>query len=260
MLSLHEIRQNYPESLQGFNRFILREYLQHKILQIIFDSKYAGQLVFLGGTCLRIVHNNSRFSEYLDFDNFNMDESVFENIAKLIEKQLQREGYETEMKTVFKGAYHCHIRFQKLLYNEGLSGFADEKILIQLDTEPQHFSFEPEQYLLNRFDIFTRIFITPLDILLAQKFYAVINRKRNKGRDFFDIVFLLSKISKPNYAYLDLKLGIKNETQLKEMLFQKCSTLNMEEMAKDVEPFLFNTADVKKIVLFTQLIEQSKLI
>ena len=36
MLTLPEIEKNYPEPLRGFKRFILREYLQHKILQIIF--------------------------------------------------------------------------------------------------------------------------------------------------------------------------------------------------------------------------------
>ncbi len=92
MLTLPEIEKNYPESLRGFKRFILREYLQHKILQIIFDSEYAGQFVFLGGTCLRIVHGNTRFSEDLDFDNLRMKEDVFEKIAALIRKSLEQEG------------------------------------------------------------------------------------------------------------------------------------------------------------------------
>lgn len=71
MLNLEEILQAYPESLRTFKRFLLREYLQYKILEIVFGaSKYANQLCFLGGTCLRIVHNTSRFSEDLDFDNF----------------------------------------------------------------------------------------------------------------------------------------------------------------------------------------------
>ena len=72
------------------------------------------------------------------------------------------------MKTVYKGAYHCYIRFPKLLYQEGLTGHLEEKIVLQLDTEPQHFNFKPEKYILNRFDVFTQIFITPLDILLSQ--------------------------------------------------------------------------------------------
>jgi len=256
MLTLSEIEKSYPENLKAFKPFILREYLQHKILQIIFDSEYAGQLSFLGGTCLRIVHNNSRFSEDLDFDNVGIGEEKFEDIAGHILKKLTQEGYSVEMKTVYRGAYHCYIRFPKLLYAEGLSGHLEEKILIQLDTEPQHYAFTSEKYILNRFDVFTQIFITPLATLLAQKFYAVLNRKRNKGRDFFDIVFILSKIDSPDYGYLNQKVNISNAKQLKERILEKCSQINMETMAKDVQPFLFDPADAKKVVLFPDYIKQ----
>jgi hypothetical protein len=163
------------------------------------------------------------------------------------------------MKTVYKGAFHCYIRFPEILYKEGLSGYKEEKILIQLDTEPQHFDFVPEKYILNRFDVFTQIFITPLDILLAQKFYTICNRERNKGRDFFDIAFLLSLVSQPNYDYLQLKLNVSNAGQLKEVILDRCSKLNMEDMARDVAPFLFDARDVKKIILFPELIKQAKL-
>jgi predicted nucleotidyltransferase component of viral defense system len=259
MLALSEIEKNYPENQRGFKRFLLREYLQHKILQIIFDSEYAGHLVFLGGTCLRIVHGNKRFSEDLDFDNFQLKENVFENISALIQKRLEEEGYSVEMKTVYKGAYHCYIRFPELLYQEGLSGHLEEKILIQLDTEPQHFDFIPEKFILNRFDGFTQIFITPLDILLAQKFFAILNRDRNKGRDFFDTVFILSMTDRPNYDYLKLKINVTNAAELKTRLLEKCNKLDMNEMAKDVEPFLFDPADTKKITYFSEYISQVKL-
>jgi predicted nucleotidyltransferase component of viral defense system len=259
MLTLPEIEKHYPENLRKFKRFILREYLQHKILQIIFDSEYANHLAFLGGTCLRIVHGNSRFSEDIDFDNFKLKEDVFERISLIIKKQLEQEGYAVEMKTVYKGAYHCYIRFPRLLFQEGLSGHLEEKILIQLDTEPQHFDFTPEKYILNRFDVFTQIFITPLNILLSQKFYAILNRTRNKGRDFYDAVFILSKIDSPDYDYLKLKLDISNEQQLKERLLDKCSKLDMKKMAKDVQPFLFDPDDIKKVILFPGYIRQAKL-
>jgi predicted nucleotidyltransferase component of viral defense system len=256
MLALSEIEKNYPDNLKVYKPFILREYLQHKILQIIFDSKYAATLSFLGGTCLRIVHGNTRFSEDLDFDNFGLGEDVFENISTHIKNKLAQEGYSVEMKTVYRGAYHCYIRFPKLLYQEGLSGHLEEKILIQLDTEPQHFTFTPEKYILNRFDIFTQIFNTPLDILLAQKFYAILNRQRNKGRDFFDVIFILSKIDSPNYDYLTLKANISNVKQLKESILEKCSQISMETMAKDVQPFLFDPEDAKKVILFPDYIKQ----
>jgi predicted nucleotidyltransferase component of viral defense system len=259
MLTLPEIEKNYPEPLRGFKRFILREYLQYKILQIIFDSEYANQFVFLGGTCLRMVHGNTRFSEDLDFDNLRMKEDVFEKMAVLIRKQLEQEGYSVEMKTVYRGAYHCYIRFPELLYREGLSGHPEEKILIQLDTEPQHFDFTPQRYILNRFDIFSTVFITPLDILLAQKFYTIINRERNKGRDFYDTVFILSMINQPNYNYLKLKLNITDARQLKEAVLNKCSRIDMKEMAKDVQPFLFDPADAKKVIFFEEYMKQVNL-
>ena len=259
MLTLPEIEKNYPEHLRGFKRFMLREYLQSKILQIVFDSEYADRLIFLGGTCLRIVHGNTRFSEDIDFDNLAIKEEAFENIASLIRKQLEQEGYSVEMKTVYRGAYHCYIRFPELLYKEGLSGHPEEKILIQLDAEPQHFDFTPERYILNRFDVFTAVFITPLNILLSQKFYAIINRERNKGRDFYDTVFILSMIDKPNYDYLKLKLNITNAKQLKEAMLDKCSKIDMKEMARDMQPFLFDAADVKKVIFFAEYIRQVSL-
>ncbi len=256
MLSLIDIAAAYPVELQGFERLLIREYLQYKILQIIFDeSAHAAQLSFLGGTCLRIVHGNQRFSEDLDFDNFDMSEEHFETISQLIDKSLTREGYQVEIKNVYKGAYHCYIRFPKLLYWEGLSGHQEEKLLIQLDTESQHFVFTPERYIINRFDVFTEILVTPVDILLSQKFYAILNRKRNKGRDFYDAVFLLG-ITKPNYDYLELKLGISNSIELKTRLLAHCNTLDMDEMARDVAPFLFKPSDEKKIKLFTQYLAQ----
>lgn len=259
MLSLPEIEKQYPNHLKPFKRFIVREYLQYKILEIVFESKFANKLCFLGETCLRIVHNQQRFSEDLDFDNFNLNNAEFIEISKQIKNKLSKEGYSVELKNVFKGAFHCYIRFPKLLYNEGLSGHKEEKILIQLDTEPQGFDFKPDKFIINKFDVFTLINTTPKDILLAQKFYAVINRKRKKGRDFFDIVFLLGTGTTPNYDYLKLKANINNQQDLKERVFNVCNQLDMQKMAKNVAPFLFNQKDVKQIILFKEYLSQVKL-
>jgi len=256
MLTLREIQPFYPENLHRFPRFLLREYLQYKILEIIFESNYATHLCFLGGTCLRIVHGNNRFSEDLDFDNIDLKEDAFQEVATEIEKQLEREVYEVELKTVMKGAWHCYIKFPGLLFEEGLSGHSEVKILIQLDTEPQHFDYELERHILNKFDVFSTILTTPLPLLMAQKIYAIINRKRNKGRDFFDLVFLMSRDIKPNYSYLDAKLSISNSDAVKEEILDKCDQLNMEEMADDVRPFLFENSAVKKVELFADLVKQ----
>ncbi len=255
MINLTELLKSYPAQLHGFQRFIIREYLQIKILEIIFESKFANKLCFLGGTCLRIIHNNSRFSEDIDFDNFNLSETQFTEIADIIKCDLEKEGFQVEIKNVFAGAFHCYIKFPNLLYNSGLSGHSDEKILIQLDTEAQHFDFTPEVRIVNKFGVFTSVLCTPKDILLAQKFFAILNRKRTKGRDFFDALFLL-ETTRPNYDYLHQKIAISNANELKSILLDKCKNTDMNEMAEDVKNFLFNQKDIKKIILFAEYIKQ----
>ena len=249
MLNLSEIKNFYPIDLQKHERFIYREYLQYKILEIIFENPLANKLSFLGGTCLRIVHNNSRFSEDIDFDNFQLNAQEFEQISEFVKKQLMHLGYEVEMRNISKGAYHCYIKFPNLLFNEGLSGHKEEKILIQLDTESHNFKYKPTQPILNKFDVFTKINATPKDLLLAQKFYAVVNRKRNKGRDFFDIIFLLGQGISPSYEYLNFKLGINNPEALRKLTLDKCAQIDMEEMGKDVQTCLFNPRDTKRVKL-----------
>jgi predicted nucleotidyltransferase component of viral defense system len=63
MINFDDIINSYPINLQSFKRNIFREYLQYKILAVIFTSNYGSKLSFLGGTALRIIHNNNRFSE-----------------------------------------------------------------------------------------------------------------------------------------------------------------------------------------------------
>lgn len=238
---------------------MLREYLQCRILEILFNTDFRNQFAFLGGTCLRLIHDNQRFSEDLDFDNFNITAEQFDQVSAVIAAGLKLQGYTVEFKTINKGAYHCYIRFPKMLFEHGLSGYEQEKILIQLDTEAQEFDFKPDTILLNRFDTIVRIFTTPADIILAQKFYAILNRPRNKGRDFFDVVFLLGRSIKPDYRYLAQKVGIEDAAMLKERLLAHCGTLDMEDMAKDVEPFLFYKADRTKVILFADILKQAML-
>src|SRR5690606_356491 len=121
------------------------------------------------------------------------------------------------------------------------------------------FDYKPNQPIINKFDVFTQINSTPKSLLLAQKFFAVINRKRNKGRDFFDIVFLLGQNVTPNYNYLSLKININKAEDLRKLVVEKCSSLDMQEMANDVKPFLFNSKDVKKVALFTEYIKHVEL-
>jgi predicted nucleotidyltransferase component of viral defense system len=256
MLSLDQIKKYYPDHLKGFERFMLREYLQYKILEILYESDFANRFSFIGGTSLRIVHGNRRFSEDLDFDNFEVTANEFHEIVEILKKGLELEGYQAEFRSVLKAAYHCHIRFPRLLYDNGLSGHSEEKIFIRLDTEAQHYDFVPERHLINKFDVFTEIKTTPADILLAQKFLTIINRKQNKGRDFYDVVFLLGQNVQPNFDFLSRKASITRGSELKEAVLTKVKSLDLNYMAQDVKPYLINPKEIKQVELFEKYIRQ----
>ncbi len=256
MFNLEQIEQYYPENLRIFKKNLLREYLQYKILEIIFNSRLSNKLSFLGGTALRIVYDNHRFSEDLDFDNFRLTKEDFIFLTEEIKNKLSKEGYLPEIRNVFKGAFRCYIKIPHILLDNRVSDLPEEKIMIQVDTVPHNFSYIPDKKILNKFEIFTQIFVTPLDILLSQKVYAVLNRKRAKGRDFFDIIFLLQK-TKPNYNYLSEKAFIKNDNDLKKKLFSYTQKFDFDALTKDIKPFLFNPSDSKKVKMFREYIKQS---
>jgi len=256
MISLDQILTQYPDHLRIHRKSILKEYLQYKILRSIFENKYANKLSFLGGTALRIIHNNTRFSEDLDFDNFNLNKTEFIDLGQIIKKDLELEGLKVEINAKTKNAYRLNIRIPKLLFETGLASMIEQKILIQIDTVPQNFDYIIEKPLLNKFEIFTQINSVPKDILLAQKIYAAINRKRKMGRDFFDIVFLFGIGAKPNFKYLNKNIGVKNKLELKTYLLKNIADLNFNILSEDVEPLLFYPQDKKKVLMFKEFVKQ----
>jgi predicted nucleotidyltransferase component of viral defense system len=254
MLNLGDILRTYPQRLHGFKENILKEYLQYKILDIIYGSSFADRLVFLGGTSIRIVHQGVRFSEDLDFDNLGIDEKDFDVLAGLIRKELELDGYEVAIKNVFKGAYHCRINFPGLLFEQGMSGLREERILIQIDAEPQRYSYSPEKFLINSFGIFRYINTVPPALLLSQKILACLKRKKEKGRDFFDVVFLMGKTA-PDYRYLQEKAGIAGKQEMITALRQRVDHIDMKGLAQDVEPFLFEPSQKDRVSLFKQFLD-----
>ena len=255
MLDLQQIKKEYSEPLQGYEMVIVREYLQVKILQAIFESPHASKLSFLGGTALRIVHGNSRFSEDIDLDNFGLSWQAFGELVQKVKLFLELEGFLVETSMVAKDAFHCDLRFPALLYDQGLSPHQQEKILIQLDTVAQGYPYSPEVRILNKFDVFTEIRVTPLNVLLSQKIYTAVNRKRPKGRDFYDITFLLSKI-RPDYGFIHQKMGISSSESLREELLLRIEAFDFDALADDVAPFLIAKEQVKRVVKFREFWKQ----
>ena len=114
MLDLEQLQSYYPENLRSFKRNILREYLQYKILQIIYTSDYSNKLIFMGGTAIRILHSNQRFSEDLDFDNKGIEKKDFEDLVNIIKKRMKLEGYDLSIRNNYNNAFRSYIKISNI--------------------------------------------------------------------------------------------------------------------------------------------------
>ena len=254
MLDIKQIESFYPEQLRPFKKNLLREYLQYKILEAIFESPLADKLIFMGGTCIHIVHGNPRFSEDLDFDNPGIGRHDFKALSQRVKRALELQGYIVELKNTYRDAFRAYLRFPGLLHANGISGHRDEKLLIQIDTEPQEVQYDPDKFILNKYDVFSRNNIVHADIMAAQKIFCIFNRSRPMGRDFFDVVFLLGK-SGVNFDYLSRKMSIRNKTELKDKLLLRCAQLDFSRLAKGLEPFVYSKKEVNRVLMFPDFVQ-----
>lgn len=258
MIPLGQIQEAYDPHLQNRGEDLLREYLQYEILKLIFEGKYAHKYTFLGGTCIRLCYHSQRFSEDLDFDNEGLTQEEFEATAADVKLGLERLGFDVEISFTYKGAFHCKVRFPALLHLYQLSPHKEARLLIKLDTEKQHFNYQRTLIPIDKFGVRTDVLATPLHLLASQKIAAIMGRKQFKGRDFYDLRFIL-KSTTPDYGYLNERFEISRPEELRRMIRERIDGLDFKMMAADVQDFLFETEDLEMVMTFPEYWEQVNL-
>lgn len=232
-------------------RAILREFLQVKFLTGLYRLAGCQSFSFIGGTSLRLLRGLDRFSEDLDFDNFGLSGTEVEKLFKKTTGEFRHEGYAFELdfrKT--KNGGIGRLRFPDLLYQLKISSNPKEKLMMRLDYTYQK-RVETEVLLLSKFGFSERVVTNALPVLLSQKTKALIFRKQRRGRDFYDIYWLLSRGVKPNFEVLE-ELEVKTEKEyfarLKE-IYQR-EKKNLSFLKRQLRPFLLHEGNQRYLDLF----------
>jgi hypothetical protein len=165
-------------------------------------------------------------------------------------------GVEVEINFIDKHAFHCDIKFPELLYKQGLYPLLSEKLLIQVDTLDQEVNYESEIFILGKFEVYEPLRITPKSVILSQKLWTITQRKRLKGRDFFDVMFLLQNTS-PDLPFLAQTFGTDDLGVIKSRILDYTANADFDYLADDMRPFLFTPEDASKIKHFRALFDQS---
>jgi len=230
-----------------------REYLQELILQIIDRKGYFKYMAFVGGTALRILYDLPRFSEDLDFSLVKKKGFSFTALLKTIKKELELNGYEIEeAKGREKTVLSEFIRFKGLLYELGLTTQKSEKLFIKLeiDSSPPK-GFETEVIMVNK-DFLYKVQCYDPASLFASKLHAVLFRKYNKGRDYYDLLWFLTRGIPINYDLLSSAAAQTEKSTVhfdagktKELLTARINGINFTSLLNDVRAFLENSKEAE---------------
>lgn len=241
-------------------RAILREYLQSQFLGFLYRQKGTQGLHFIGGTSLRLLRGLDRFSEDLDFDNTNLTTQQLHELFTIAVAGFAKLGLNLEF--VFHGikvrTWRAELKFgQSLLKVIGVTGHKQEKLNIQLDATQPQYSIEREAVLLNKFGVTEQIVTNTLPTLLSQKILAALERRAIRGRDFYDIAWLLSCSVVPNLQTLEY-LNIKSLDELTSRLQKRYQEIkpNLPQLKRQLQPFLINEENVKYLDYFEDMVEQ----
>ena len=235
-------------------RAILREYLQSKTLELIYQSKISSQIYFVGGTALRLLYNLNRFSEDLDFDLGNIGGAAIDQLVKSVVSQLKKESLSLDFyRNKTKNRVYYELRFKDLLFELNISRDPKEKLMIKLDFEKFWQKQKRQVYFFNRYGFFFNIVSVTLNQHLTQKLWAYLNRKQTQPRDIYDITWLIGQKAKLDASYTRTNKLPKEIISLAIKKFEDEKN-KLPIFKRRLKPFLIKEKSAEKLVFFPQLL------
>ena len=252
MIQLDVIKGYYPDSLSKniiFQKYILKEYVLLMILDYLSTIPFIRKITFIGGTSIRLIKNIDRFSEDLDFDRKSFSKEEFKDMTGRIVKFLLNNGLRVEEKEKDDKklkAFRSNLHFPELLFQMGLTGHKEERFLIKIECQDQLVDYKQEIINIKGCGFFFPMPVPPAPVLCAMKVAAMLSRQ--KGRDFYDAMFLLSQ-TLPDFAFLSKRCGISSLDELKLAAEELFKTVNLKNKMRDFEHLLFNKNNNARILL-----------
>ena len=233
----------------------LKEIYQEIALAGLARSDFFKQAAFQGGTALRIIHHLRRFSEDLDFVLLTLKDFTWEPYLKAIELEFASFGVNlkvkerNEAKGAIKTAFLKEDSFARILelsYDRLPSDEQKIMIKLEIDTNPPDGSDYQTAFLTYPYPF--SILVQDLPSLFATKCHALLCRKYEKGRDWFDFLWYLSRNTPINALllknalyqagpYHDCAPSYDNKW-LHNEFEKKITSFDWQAARRDVEAFL----------------------
>lgn len=229
MLTINQVKE-LSKLLKINNSVVIREYVQLLFLKELYDEKYSENVFFKGGTAIRLVLGGTRFSEDLDFTVNGNRENFDLFIKKFFKKLTKLYGFSLKKRETITGESY-------LLTAD--SSISDYKIFVNLDFSFREKILTPVRAIITtNYPVIFTSFVNYLsqEEILAEKIRAIMTR--DKGRDIYDLWFLLSKnvpvvgkMVKEKLAYYDIRDFSPDQ------LVARIEKFSKEKFILDLRPF-----------------------
>ncbi|MGK6349687.1 nucleotidyl transferase AbiEii/AbiGii toxin family protein [Parapedobacter sp. DT-150] len=255
MIQLEQIKNYFPAAIRdnaAFGKHMIKEYLQLAILDFLSTTPYVRKTTFIGGTNLRLVKGIDRFSEDIDFDCKDFSKDEFFEMTDAVIRFLKHSGWQVETRDRDNPkltAFRRNIHFPELLFDMGLSGHREERFLIKIESQDQGVEYQPVIANINGCGFFFPFPVPSDGVLCSMKIAAMLARA--KGRDFYDLMFLLGQ-AKPDYDFLGRRCGIVSLEQLKAATAERLKTVDLKIKQRDFEHLLFNRGNSVRVLRFSE--------
>jgi hypothetical protein len=193
----------------------VREITQEVVLAALARTDFFRHAAFQGGTCLRILHGLTRFSEDLDFALQAPDAGFrLEPYLPIIRNEMVAYGYDIEFVDRSRVDQAVRTAFLKddslgdllqLRYRPTTGPARMIRIKLEVDTKPPAGGTFETRYLDFPFPQATVAHDPPS--LFAGKLHAVLCRRYLKGRDWFDFIWYTARRTPVNYQLLGSALA-----------------------------------------------------
>ncbi len=182
MLTIEELRA-LTNKFQTTERNIIREYTQHLWLSNLYKFRTAENLLFKGGTALKLIYQSPRFSEDLDFTGYFSRAKEIDELFLTTLAEIERTGITISFKEAKRttGGYLGIVSYQ-------IFDFSDE-MKFEVSLRKVRRNRAELTTIVNDFiPAYTLLHLTPKE-MAGEKIQALINR--GKPRDYYDLYYLL---------------------------------------------------------------------
>jgi predicted nucleotidyltransferase component of viral defense system len=243
--------KRYPINNVTDKQNAIYEITQQVVLAGLHRGGFFDRAAFYGGTCLRLFHQLPRFSEDMDFSLLSPDEDFkFENYFQPIIDEFDSLGRKVEIKKKDKKTFgrvdSAFLKDNTDVYNIAFQTEKMVKVKIEVDTQPPLLFATEQKPLTIPYTFMVRCFQLP--DLYAGKMHALVFRNwktRVKGRDWYDFEWFVRWRIPLDFKHLQERISEFNGVEMskdefKAVLNERLSTTNIEDVKKDVRPFLRN--------------------